>query len=154
MKTIMKHQIKTIAIATLMMVVGAGCSKEKQIERRLEKGGTWNIDNITWSKVENGGPVQNVGTGTETNAGTFTFNKDGTGSYSYKLDGQQKSGTFTWSNGTSVISATVQSGSISQQVIVYTILSQSRTKFEIQGSEVINSTSGQYVMNATFNLST
>lgn len=151
MKT--KQPIKTIAIAIAMIVIGAGCSKEKQIERRLEKAGTWNIDNITWSKVENGGTGQSVGTGTETNAGTFTFNKNGTGSYSYTLDGQQKSGTFTWSNDASVISATVQSGTVSQQVIVYAILSQSRKKFEIQGSEVINSAPAQYVMNATFNLS-
>lgn len=143
-----------IAIATLMIAIGTGCSKEQRIERRLEKAGTWNIDNITWSKVENNGTGQSVGMGTETNAGTFTFNKGGSGSYNYTLDGQKKSGAFTWSNDASVILITVSSGTISQQVIAYTILERSRNKFEIQGNEVTNSVpSGQYVMSAVFKLS-
>lgn len=72
------------------------CNKEKRLEKRLD--GTWNVDKIEWVKTYGGTNGFAVHTGTESNAGTMTFNDNWTGSSSFTVDGEQENLDYSWNN--------------------------------------------------------
>lgn len=92
----MKKITSIIAIALVAMLSFTSCSKEKQLEKRLvKKEGKWNLANYSEKYYEDG---DLVGDYSFANAGTFTFEKDGKGSYVFNVAGSTDSGNFTWSN--------------------------------------------------------
>jgi len=154
MKTISKRFAQLLFMTALAGIIAAGCSKEKRVEHRLEKVKNWNIDKIDYQKVQTGTGVT-AKVGTETNAGTMIFNKDGSGSYDYMLDGQKRTGTFTWTNSVNNVTFNyVATSATIVQAVSYTILDDSSKSMTLQGSEVIiDATGNQLVLNATFYLS-
>jgi hypothetical protein len=85
----------------MLVIVGSvfftSCKKEERIEKNLwSKGGEWKVKTLevdqTSSVVEDN-YSESIG-----DIGTFSFKKDGTGSYIFTLDGDSEAGTFTYSN--------------------------------------------------------
>jgi len=79
----------------------ASCSKDKKIERKLPKGdGIWNITSaayvFTEQDVNDVNISQAISSGTKSNIGSFTFGKDGIGSFSFTIDSFTREGSFTW----------------------------------------------------------
>lgn len=142
-----------ILIVVALTVLFFGCSKEKRTERRLEKVHSWNIDKIDYQKVQTGTGAT-VKVGTENNAGSMVFNKDGSGNYDYMLDGQRRTGSFTWTTAVNNLTFSYVSATTTLvQVVSYTILHENSKAMTIQGSEVIVDPGGQLVLNATFYIS-
>jgi hypothetical protein len=86
------------------------CSKEKKTERVLHRTGSWEVAELDWTIVSQGvtdtSLIQGTLSGSETNAGTFYFDKDGSGSYLITYNEIPKNGSFRWSvnsNGTVTI---------------------------------------------------
>lgn len=76
-----------------------GCSKEKKLERAVfKKGGTWNIDNITWVIETDDYWYSGSDTtyGVTTNAGTFVFERDKRGDFSFTVDGTLFTYVYGW----------------------------------------------------------
>lgn len=157
------HSFFTLATAVLFAVVFTGCSKEKKLERTLhKKDGEWNISSVTWQKVEQSGSGQNVTMGTTTNAGKFVFDKDGSGSYNFTVDGDTYSQSFNWSVSEDAISVaktsqTVDfSGNFTQLAIAISGEQTGKNKIRLEGSETLQYSSGsitQKVITGTFELS-
>ncbi|HET6991769.1 MAG TPA: hypothetical protein VFJ43_10615, partial [Bacteroidia bacterium] len=83
------------------------CSKDKKIERTLyKKEGTWAVTSVNWEQVQQDTSGQSIYTGTTASAGTFTFDKDGSGSYNFTVNGTNYSQTFSWSVDNEKISIT------------------------------------------------
>ena len=97
------HTMKTIqyTLLLLFLITMGSCSKEKRTERKLHRVGTWYITELTWTivsqSVTDSTLFQGVKTGSEVDAGTFTFNKNGHGLYDFTYDGITKSGNIIWS---------------------------------------------------------
>ena len=95
-------QMKSIqyALLVLLLIAMGSCSKEKRTERKLHRVGTWYITELTWTivsqSVTDSTLFQGVKTGSEVDAGTFTFRKNGGGSYNLTYDGITKSGSIIW----------------------------------------------------------
>src|SRR5688572_18060881 len=126
------HLLFTSAFIAVLLV---GCSKDKQLEKMLyKKDGTWNISSVSWEKVQQNNSGQTVKTGISTNAGTFTFDKDGSGSYNYTIDNTSYSKTFSWTvnNETFAITFVSQSfdlsGNITQISATYVGEEEDRNK--------------------------
>jgi hypothetical protein len=161
----MKLNLRLTSILCAIFFLSISCSKDKSIERQIQKNdGIWNIDNVTWSIVEQSTSGQSLRSGSDANAGTFTFESDGSGKYSYTIDGTvTRSGSFTWTvddGEASIISATqsinYSTFAVTQKTVAYTGTQPSKTKLTLEGSETDQSTSGtinQFVITATFTMS-
>lgn len=93
----MRIALKETLNFCFLILLLSSCSKDKMLERRLHKNeGEWKITSFSWSLVSQSGNGQLIKNGVTNNAGTFTFDKDGSGKYSYAVDTFQRSGTFKW----------------------------------------------------------
>lgn len=82
-------------VAGTMMAVS--CKKEVKIEKNLWKnGGEWDVKSYVITNVSSD-PTENY-TDSYSNLGTFTFEKEGKGSFSLTMDGEVQTGTFTYEN--------------------------------------------------------
>lgn len=94
--------MKTINLLSIILVfVGIGlftsCKKETKIEKNLwNKGGEWNIERLDVKQVSTN-PSDSYEE-TAYSYGSYTFNKDGSGSFTLTVDGGIETGTFTYSN--------------------------------------------------------
>ncbi|MFL5730788.1 MAG: hypothetical protein ACJ75J_14970 [Cytophagaceae bacterium] len=162
MKNIFKPALMLLTAITLL----TACSKDKSIERQIQKkDGVWNIDNFAWNVVEQtSSPSQNIFSGSTSNAGTFTFDNNGTGKYSYTVaDTIQRTGTFSWTvdnEKVSMVSATqsvnYSNYSVTQKAVTYSGADVSKTKMTVTGSEVDQYSSGnvtQFTISGTMTLS-
>jgi hypothetical protein len=149
----------------LLVFLFIGCSKDKLIEMHLEKkDGVWNIDQVTWTLVQQStAHGQQISSNTTSNAGTFTFVKGGSGTYTYNVaDTIQRSGSFNWSVSNQKVSLirvsqsiSFTSGNIDQRSLVYNGTQPSKTKLTFSGSETDQNYSGditQSVFTGTFTL--
>ncbi len=161
MKTLSKITLFLCSIIFLFV----SCSKDKTIERHVQKSdGIWNIDLVDWTVVTQSGSGQSITTGTTNNAGTFTFENDGSGEYSYTVgDTIVRTGTFNWSVDdekviiTSVSQSFSWSGSITQKAVAYIGTKPSKTKMTLEGSETEQYSGGssnisQFVLTGTFTM--
>ena len=90
-----KINFLALSIVFIGLITLSSCSKEKKIEKNLwKKGGEWNIESRTGKQTSIF--AFNNFDGTQVNVGTYTFYKDGTGSY--KHNAELLSGAFTYSN--------------------------------------------------------
>lgn len=95
----MKKLIKLFNIIFAISLI-ASCSKERKIERNLyNKGGEWNIShyNYLYSSSNPGSPLFLNDPESFENCGKFTFNKNGSGSVEFTVDGSETQ-SFTYSN--------------------------------------------------------
>jgi hypothetical protein len=151
----------TVLILTCSMLLSS-CSKDKKLERALhKKEGVWNISSVTWQKVIVTSSGQNVALGTTANAGTFTFDKDGSGSYNFTVDGSTYSRNFTWTVSNENIkivrvSTSIDfSGNVDQLTIAITGNQESKNNIELAGTETHVYSSGpttESVLTGTFSL--
>lgn len=83
MKTINFLLIGLLITGTTLVT---SCSKETKIERNLwNKGGEWNVESLVINQTSTD-PADDYSE-TIYNYGTFTFKKDGTGSFTITVDG-------------------------------------------------------------------
>ncbi len=152
----MKKQVFKITSLTVMLlwVLLSSCSRDRRTERRLERVQNWQIAQITYQKAQTAGfAVFTAKVATEYNCGTMVFDRNGTGSYNYMLDGQQRVGTFTWTCTAENLSFNYAAASTTgAQAASYNILNQTRTSITLQGSEAMIDGAGTYALNATFYL--
>lgn len=151
----MKHL--TTFIAVLFLLAAVCCSKEKRMEKKLtKKGGVWQIDQMTWKTVVQDTSGQTIKSGTETNAGTFTFDDNGTLAYDYTFDGSHKTGVFQYTvsgENFTVVAINQSVLSISQTVVAYSGSKTDQRKIEMTGTETTQNTGGQTIFTATFYMS-
>lgn len=97
-------KIFTLGILPILLVLSS-CSKDKRIEKKMD--GEWKIESYSYDVVAQTVPSQTIFSGSTANAGTFTFNNDNTGSYSYTIaDTITRSGSFKWTVDDSKLSIT------------------------------------------------
>lgn len=95
-------KMKRINYLLMMLLIASttifsSCKKEDKIERNLwNKGGEWNVESMHAKLVSTYAPDNYEET--IYNYGTFTFKKDGSGSYTITVDGDYETGTLTYSN--------------------------------------------------------
>lgn len=70
---------KTLALLSFCVLLLAGCSKQKQLTRRLD--GKWNITKVTYTATPSGIPTQITGTGQNTSGYLNFVRKDMTADY-------------------------------------------------------------------------
>jgi hypothetical protein len=143
-------------------VLLSNCSKEKQLERALhKKEGVWNISSVSWEKSILTSSGHNVSFGTTANPGTFTFEKDGSGSYNFTVDGSTYSRNFAWAvNGENIKIARIStsfdlSGNIEYLTIGIVGKQKNKSNIELSGTETLVYSSGpatETVFTGTFSL--
>ena len=112
-------------VVTFMLV---SCSKEKSIERHLDrKGGKWNILS---EKSEHFTNDQLVASVTVANAGTIVFDENGNVIYTQVHDGFTEMYGGTWSNTAEEIRLIIDS-----EVLIYVIKDESRKKMTIEHTD-------------------
>lgn len=151
----MKNYLLKIASFTFIVValMSTSCSKDKQTQLTLEKVKTWKIDQIYYQKAQAGTSGVNAKVATEYNCGTMVFDKDGTGSYDYMLDGLHRVGTYKWTVTAGNVSFDYAAASTTgAQAATYNILHQSKSSVIMQGSEALVDGTGTFALDATFNL--
>jgi hypothetical protein len=163
----MKLNSRLSLLFCAVIFISISCSKDKTMERQIQKkDGVWNIDLVSWTIVEQTSyaPYQRISNGSTSNAGTFTFDNDGSGKYSYTVnDSVSRAGSFTWTvdnEKASLISATqtidYNTFAITQKAVAYTGTQDSKTKLTLEGTETDQYGSGtitQFVITATFTMS-
>ncbi len=107
--------IRIIFFATFIILYVSSCKKQTAAESfKTRLLGTWNIDKCTFKNMST--------TATVNNYGTYTFTKDGSGSYIYSTNPSAVN-NFTWSNTDSTIT-TVRNN----QSTVINVVSNETTK--------------------------
>lgn len=126
--------------------------------------GVWNIKSMTYTLVntdENG--ISVTISKTVENAGTFTFEKEGNGSYNFTLDGVSHSQSFAWSTSDESLSiakiaqsVNIFTGDIEQFVIAFGGEKSAKNKVTLEGTETYQGTTDtgitQNVLTATIML--
>lgn len=158
------QKLLLILTTGLSLLVLFSCSKEKQLEKTLyKKEGSWNVKSAEWNQVSQSSTTgQSVVTGTSTDAGTFTFDEGGNGTYSFVLGTKTYSESFTWSVSGETFSITkitqaidFFTGDITQIVISFSGSQIDKNTIEMDGSDTRQYTSGditQTVMTGSFTL--
>ena len=150
MKNIFLNKIIAVLAAILLFTA---CSKDNKTERTLEKVKTWNIERIDYQKAQAGWAGTNAKIGTENNAGTMTFESNGTGSYDYVLDGFHRKGTYKWSVVGGNVSFNYAAASLNgAHAATYNIIYQTKSSVKLQGDEAFVDSIGSYALNAIFHL--
>jgi len=142
-------RIFTLLILAAALVTVPSCSKEKRLERMLHKSdGDWNITSMTFTYVstDNNGVIVTASAIAE-NAGSFHFDKEGDGSYSFTLGGVTHAQAFGWSTSDETLvikkiaqSVNISTFSIDQLVVAFSGEKSDKNQIELSGTETIQST--------------
>ncbi|MBL4752054.1 MAG: hypothetical protein JKY52_00430 [Flavobacteriales bacterium] len=150
--------LSTVMFALLFLGL-TGCSKDKRLENQLtSKDGVWKIDDVHWITVDQqfNPPSQVVAEGTTVNPGIFTFHDDGSGSYEFTINGQQRTGSFTYIVKDELVSLSFvfqnTVGAFFQETIAYTGSQDAKKTLYIEGVETHQDTASQNTFTAEFNL--
>lgn len=144
-----------------IIILISGCSKEKRIERSLhKKDGSWSVSSADWTSVVQDTSGQSINMGSTANTGNFIFEKEGSGTYNFTVNGEQYNSNFTWNVSGEVISITSISqtifGGISQKAISFSGEQTGKNSITLKGSIVEQYFSGtieQKSLSGTFYLS-
>jgi len=153
------NSILSIVLVAVLSLGLAGCSKDKRIENQLtKKDGVWNIDEVQWVTTEQiFTPFsQAVLTGTTINAGTFTFDDGGSGSYDYTAGGVRRTGSFTYTVDDEAIAVVQVSQGLFpfyQETIVYAGEKPGKKTLTLDGTEVYQDIEQQTIFAGEFYLS-
>jgi hypothetical protein len=147
----------TILFLAFTLVL-TSCSKDENepaitIQHTGEK---WNITSVEYNIVDQSLTSPTIKTGTKANAGAFYFNS-AKGSFDINIDNYHKEDVFGFTQSSSGISVTsinqsVSGSMVSQNVIAMSGEYNTATTMTLQGSITKQSTSGQFIMTATFQL--
>jgi len=160
----MKLSSRLTLLLCAALLISSSCSKDKSMEKQIQKNdGQWNIDLVTWQIVQQSSSGQSIRSGSDANAGTFTFEKGGSGKFSYTIeDTIKRTGTFEWTvddEKVSIVSVTqsinYSTFAVTQKAVAYTGTQPSKAKLTVEGSETDQNSSGgisQFVLTATFNM--
>jgi Lipocalin-like domain len=151
----LKNNLLKIASFTLIVfaLMGSSCSKDTQVQHNLETVNTWQIDQIFYQKAQAGTSGVKAKVATEYNNGVLVFNKDGTGSYDYMLDGQHRTGSYKWTVSAGNLTFNyAAASSTGAQAATYNIIHQTKTSVVLQGSEALVDGTGTFALDATFSL--
>lgn len=109
----------------LFILTLSSCSEEKKIERVLHRTGSWQVAELEWTMTSQGitdtSLLQGVISGSETNAGTFFFDKDGTGNYAITYNQIPQNGFFRWSVNNSGTVSIIETTSLLNSIINTTV---------------------------------
>ena len=151
--------MRQLALITMAVIVLAACNKEKQLEKTVtKKDGVWDISTVDWELVKVVGFVsQTVNVGTSTNAGTFTFNESGSGSYDFTVNDTTFIGDFSWTNDEDSIYLNKVSVTFNpitfeseQHVVAYSAAKVGKNELEMTGGDVLNTINSQSVFAGEF----
>jgi len=132
-----------LAMGTIML---SSCKKEARIEKNLwNKGGEWKIESI-FAKQVSSNPADNFEE-TLYDYGTYTFKKDGSGSYIITVDGDIETGTFTYSNTEDKLTLIILN-----QPRIFDILEWEKDKMKIFISDNFTSNGNSVTYSETLNL--
>lgn len=135
-----------IALLIASTAVFTSCKKEAKIEKNLwNKGGEWKIESI-YAKQVSSNPSDNFEE-TLYDYGTYTFKKDGSGSYIITVDGDIETGTFSYSNTADKLTIIIMN-----QPLVYDILEWEKDKMKIFISDNFVSNGNSVTYSETLNL--
>lgn len=135
-----------MVLLTAGAIVFSSCKKEAKIEKNLwNKGGEWKIESI-FAKQVSSNPSDNFEE-TLYDYGTYTFNKDGSGSYIITVDGDVETGTFSYSNTADKLTLIILN-----QPRVFDILEWEKDKMKIFISDNFTSNGNSVTYSETLNL--
>lgn len=158
----MKNNYSLFIIGLLLFTLS--CSKEKRTERTLyTKGGDWNIKSLNWQQVSvSSSTGESIAIGTTNDAGSFTFDKNGTGTYNFNVNGTNYAQSFTWNVSDENIALTkinqtvdFMGGEIEQLVVSMSGTRSDKKNMVLAGTETRIFTSGdvtETVLTGTFTL--
>ena len=145
----MKIILKQILFSGILILMIASCSKEKKVSRTLtKKDGSWKISQMDWESVSQDTSGQHINMGSSSDNGTFVFEKDNGGTYSFEAGGNSYNQSFSWSVNEEDISITKISqsfdfsGSITQLAVAFTGERIDKKTIRLEGSETYQATSG------------
>jgi hypothetical protein len=146
-----------LAVSLLGQACGGDEPEEKQ-NTVNHVGEAWKISSVAYSIIDQNltNLGQGVKTGTATDAGSFYF--DGTkGSFDLKIEDLRKEDTFSYQESASGITITsisqnVSGAALSQHIIALSGDKLSATTMTLSGAVTKQSSTGQFVLNATFSL--
>lgn len=159
----MKLMGKFIFVVGLMLIAFS-CSKEKKLEKTLyKKDGSWKVTSAEWQQVSQSSTSgQSITTGTSTDAGTFNFEEDGSGSYSLTFGTKTYNQTFNWTVTDEEFSIVKVAQSIDiatldivQLAVAFSGTQLDKNTLQLEGSETLQYFSGdleQSVMTASITL--
>ena len=133
----------------LFILTLSSCSEEKKIERVLHRTGSWQVAELEWTMTSQGitdtSLLQGVISGSETNAGTFFFDKDGTGNYAITYN-QIPKWLFRWSVNNSGTVSIIETTSLINSIINTTLswLNEDYSVFQEAYSFAINQTEKRF----------
>ncbi len=162
----MKTRRITMLVSLLIIILITGSCRKEQL---LRNEGKWTIESVDYTMVSQVLPALNqvVKEGTTNNAGTFTFNNDGTGEYDFTIENIRHKDSFDWNvkYGKVYIKRTVYIMNVDTnaynnvQNIDLKGTREGKNKFDFSGtfvSQIVNTSSNgmikQYVFDGTFHL--
>lgn len=157
-------RLQILSAVMLSLLFLFSCSKEKQLEKTLyKKDGNWTVKSADWEQISQSTTSGiSIITGTSADAGTFSFDENGNGSYNFTLGAITYSESFSWSVSEESFSITkitqsidFFSGEITQIIIAFSGSRIDKNTIEMSGSDTRQFTSGditQTVMAGTFTL--
>lgn len=121
-------KLKFLPLIALLLFVSASCNKQKQLEKTLfKKNGTWNINTFTYTGYEDNVLYYNE---TFSNAGTFVFAENGTGTATFTIDGDTDVNAFTWTNTEDKITIVIDG-----DAIIFDVKDQSKSTMELENTD-------------------
>lgn len=139
------------------------CSDDKEVKKASDPdvthtGEKWNIASLEYMLIDQsaGGSVsQTIKSGTKANAGSFYFDTD-QGSFEFDIEGYHKEDLFNFTkDGSEMTIINVEQGvgtTISQNILAITGSQASDDEMTLDGNITKQSTTGQFVLTATFTL--
>jgi len=133
-------------ISLLFILTLSSCSKAKKTERVLHRTGSWEVAELDWTmtsqSITDSSLWQGIITGSETNAGTFFFDKDGSGNYTITYNQIPKNGSFRWSVNSSGTVSIIETTSLINSIINTTLswVNEDYSVFQEAYSFAINQT--------------
>lgn len=126
----MKIMHKVFILALMPLFIGiSSCSKEKQIERRLQKkDGVWNIETITYEEYEDNVLIE---TEIQNNAGTFTFDESTIVITFTEPNGSSDTFGGTWSNSDETVTIIVDG-----EALVMDVSDDSKKEITLTGEDI------------------
>ncbi|MFN6943348.1 MAG: hypothetical protein ACK4ND_00260 [Cytophagaceae bacterium] len=150
----MKKLPLLILLSSIVLFTLVSCSKDKAIERRLHRTGDWKVTSLEYTITDQTNNGQNVFTGTASNVGKFTFDKGGSGSFDFTVEGYHRTGTFGWEvsdRSITLVRTSMSTGgfmnpsSITQNVVAITGTEESKNRYILEGTETVQKTSGSNI---------
>jgi hypothetical protein len=119
-------RIIILSITTVVFLLAQSCSKDKRIERSLEKkDGKWNINKYAYEEYTNGTLSESE---TYLNAGNIVFSDNGILVWTFNIDGDIETYGGQWANDDESITLIIDGDAIK-----FDILERSKKEMKLSG---------------------